>query len=536
MNAINAVQLWRLWAEGLARVAHGKEKLRFPGAQWVNARLSYRIFLRIFLWRGEFTRRWLHHGQGRAVRGTVNVLTSDLVPGSASKVVPTQRSQSLVFCRVVLVLLTAAIAAGCAVVVESDAVRLCRSLVPAFNSAETTLDVRTVDAARTVHGTLVTVSYLAARGLDVPIKRAISCILKRDPAKPAYLELTNLATEDGPLGDVRLHLLRRHWIESGRAAVSDPAPVLMIWHLPDVNRRLAELLQIGVGSLTNLSIYALLAASYALIYGLIGRINLAFGELAMVSGYGAFLGFGLVGTDGSALLAVMAAGAFAIWTSVSQGAALGHLLLRPLAAQPGQHILVATVGLSIFWSELVRLTQGSGSRWMAPLLSQPFGLLRSDKYIVTATPMTFIVLTAALTAITAALTLLARSRFGRAWRAFADDPFAASLVGINPTQILFKTMVLASTLAGLAGLLTAFAYGGVGHAAGMVVGLKSLIAAVIGGIGSVRGAVLGAISVAVAETLWSAFFPIEYRDLVIFLALAALLTLRPEGLFGGATR
>jgi branched-chain amino acid transport system permease protein len=434
------------------------------------------------------------------------------------------------------VLIALLLLAGCAVVVESDAVRLCRSLIPAFNSSDTALDVRTVDASRTVHGTLVTVMYMTARGTEAPVKRAISCILKRDPSKPARLELTNLATEHGPLGDVRLHLLRRHWIDSGRAAVSDPAPVLTIWPLPEVPRQVAEITQIAVGSLTNLSIYALLAAAYALIYGLIGRINLAFGELAMVSGYGTFLGFGLIGRDGPVGLAVLVAAAIGIWTSATQGAAMGQLVIGPLAARPGQHILVATVGLSIFWSELMRLTQGSGGRWMAPLLSQPFGLMRSGTYIVTLTPMAIVVLTVAMAAIAMAILLLARSRFGRAWRAYADDPFAASLLGVDPRQILLKTMLLASCLAGLGGALTALAYGGVGHAGGLVVGLKSLIAAVIGGIGSVRGAVLGAITVAVAETLWSAFFPIEYRDLVIFSALAALLALRPEGLFGGSTR
>jgi branched-chain amino acid transport system permease protein len=439
-----------------------------------------------------------------------------------------------------LVVLVVLLLAGCTVVVESDAVRLCRSLIPAFNSGSTLIDVLKVEAGRTVHGTLVTVSYMAeaqpAPRREAPVKRAISCILKRDPAKPARLDLTNLATEYGPLGDVRLHLLQRHWIESGRAAISDPAPVLSLWQLPHVPRRLAEIVQIAVGSLTNMSIYALLAAAYALIYGLIGRINLAFGELAMVAGYGTFLGFSLFATSGNAAVAILAASALGIWTSATQGGAMSHGVIRPLASRPGQHMLVATIGLSIAWSELVRLTQGSGGRWMAPLLAQPFGLMRSGTYVVTLTPMVLVVLVAALTAVGATLMLLTRSRFGRAWRATADDPFAAALLGIAPQRILFATMLLAAALAGLGGALTALAYGGVGHAGGLVIGLKALIAAVIGGVGSVRGAVFGALMVAGAETLWSAFFPIDYRDLVVFAALAALLTLRPEGLFGGATR
>lgn len=445
-------------------------------------------------------------------------------------------SRMTAWCGAAAALLVAALLGGCTVLVETDAVRLCRSLVPAFNSAEYAIDVRTVSASRTVYGTIVTVSYFAARRGEPADKRAISCIVKRDPAKPEALILTNLATEDGPLGDVRLHLLRRHWIESGRAAISDPVPVLTLWPMPEVPRGAAVLAQAGVGSLTNLSIYALLAAAYALIYGLIGRINLAFGELAMLAGYGTFLGFGLIGSDGNVALALLCAVALGIWTSATQGAAMGHLVLAPLTTRPGQHILVATVGLSIFWSELARLSQGSGGHWMAPMLSQPFGLVRAGAFVVTSTPMSLIVPLVALGAIAATLGLLAASRFGRTWRAVADDPVAVSLLGIDPAQSLLKTMLLASCLAGLAGALTALAYGGVGHGGGLVVGLKSLIAAVIGGIGSVRGAVLGACAVALTETLWSAYFPIEYRDLVIFAALAVLLALRPEGLFGGSTR
>ena len=425
---------------------------------------------------------------------------------------------------------------GCAVIVESDAVRLCRSLIPAFNTGDKKIDVTRLAASRIEHGILVTVAYTAARGREAPVKRAISCILQRDAAKPAVLELTNLATEDGPLGDVRLHLIRRHWIASGLAAVSDPSPVMMAGPVPEVPRLVAETLQISVGSLTSLAIYALLAAAYALIYGLIGRINLAFGELAMVAGYGAFLGFGLMGTHAGAALAVLAGVAVGLWTSAIQGAALGRLVLGPLAGRPGQHILVATVGVSIFWSELVRLTQGSGNRWMAPLLSQPFGMARSGDYVVTVTPMGLLVPMIAAAALLATLLLLRRSRFGRAWRAYADDPLASGLLGIDPKRVLLSTMLLAACVAGLAGVLTAFVYGGVGHGGGLVIGLKALIAAVIGGIGSVRGAILGAVLLGMCETAWAVLLPIEYRDPAIFAALALLLAIKPEGLFGGDTR
>jgi branched-chain amino acid transport system permease protein len=424
--------------------------------------------------------------------------------------------------------------AGCAALFYDDAIKLCRSMIPAFNGADTQIEISRADAGTTVHGTLVTIAYVARRGAAGRTPRAISCIVRddgqRNVRQNGRLQLTNLATENGPLGEERLHLLRRFWINSGLAAVSDPAPIALSGFVPEVPRGAAEVLQLLLSSLAGLSIYTLLAAAYALIYGLIGRINLAFGELAMLAGYGTFLGFAMVAADGPLSLAVLAAVIVGLFTCLTQGAALGHLVLARLVDRPGQHILIATIGLSIFWSEAVRLAQGSGNRWLSPLLTQPIGVARADTYIVTVTPMGLLVPYIGICAILATLVFLERSRFGRAWRATADDAFAAALFGINPAVTLLRTM-LASALAGLGGILTTLTYGGVGHAGGLVIGLKALIAAVIGGIGSVRAAVLGALLLGLAETAWSWMFRIEYRDLAIFIGLAAALVLRPEGLF-----
>lgn len=428
-------------------------------------------------------------------------------------------------------LLTALVLGGCAALIHDESIKLCRSMIPAFNVAGAKIDVRSADASNTTHGSLVTVVYSVARGEGAPERRAISCIVRSDGGRNARLELTNLATEIGPLGAERLHLLHRYWISNGMAAISDPAPIALGGFVPELPRTLAHGLQILLSGLTNLSIYALLAAAYALIYGLVGRINLAFGELAMLAGYGAFLGFSMVTVDAWLGIAVLAAVAVGLFTCMAHGVALGHLVFAKLVDRPGQHLLIATIGLSMAWSELVRLSQGSGNRWIPPLLSRPLGIARADDYIVTVTPMGLIIPYVATCAVLLALVTMRASRFGRAWRAFADDPFAAALFGINPARMLFHTMLLACALAGLGGILSVLAYGGVGHGGGLVVGLKALIAAVIGGIGSVRGAVFGALALGLAETLWSAFFQIEYRDLAIFAALAVVLIIRPEGLF-----
>jgi branched-chain amino acid transport system permease protein len=126
------------------------------------------------------------------------------------------------------------------------------------------------------------------------------------------------------------------------------------------------------------------------------------------------------------------------------------------------------------------------------------------------------------------------SRFGRAWRACADDAQAAALFGIDRGRVMLTTFALASALAGLAGYAMTIYYGTLGYAGGMVLGLKALLAAVAGGIGSVPGAFLGGLLLGCTEALWSALFPIEFRELAIFTLLVVLLVVRPSGLFGFA--
>jgi branched-subunit amino acid ABC-type transport system permease component len=122
------------------------------------------------------------------------------------------------------------------------------------------------------------------------------------------------------------------------------------------------------------------------------------------------------------------------------------------------------------------------------------------------------------------------TRFGKQWRAYADDPLAAELFGIDPKAIFAKTFAIASAMAGLSGFVMTIFYGGVGYGASTALGLKALIAAILGGIGSVPGAFLGGLIIGAFEALWSAIFPIDYRDVAVYCLLAGVLILRPGGI------
>ena len=440
-------------------------------------------------------------------------------------------------CIVVLLASIAMLVTGCAGLVDSEEQRSCRSLLPAMNAEASRFELVNIGTAGdpSTNESIVNIVYIvlpetSRAPSSEAMLRSLSCTFgsMKNRGVP---ELTAVATEQGPLAPLRLHILRRHWIDSGLAAIADPVPVNILAGAPRLPKPVASAAQHLLASLPSVAVYALLATAYSLVYGLVGRINLAFGDLSSLAGYGAFLGFSMIG-DGNALAAVAIAVVVGLFTAALHGGVLGRLVIAPLASGPGQHILIATIGMSIVWQESMRLAQGAGSRWISPMLNRPLGVARADEFIVTITPMSLAVATVAGLAAAAVVLIMQRSRFGLQWRACADDPVAAQLFGIAPGSILVRTMVLAGLLAGLGGILTTFYYGGVGYAGGLVIGLKALVAAIVGGIGSVRGALLGGLLLGVAETAWSGFFSIEYRDPAIFVGLAIVLWARPAGLFG----
>jgi branched-subunit amino acid ABC-type transport system permease component len=335
------------------------------------------------------------------------------------------------------------------------------------------------------------------------------------------------------LGELRLQLLKRFWL-AAEGAAADPEPIAGATRVPALPRPIAVTLQHVLLALPSSAIYALLAAAYSLIYGLVGRINLAFGELAAVSGYAAFLGVALAGPSGGIAVPLLLALLLALLAAMFYGVASGRFVFQPLSSQTGQRVLIGTIALAIVLQEFLRLAQGSRLKWVQPMLGTPYAVARAGDYVVTVTPMAVGAAALCLLAAGALLALMRASRFGRSWRACADDPGAAELFGVDRRRVLLMTFALGSVLAGLAGYVITVYYGTLGYAGGIVLGLKALLAAVLGGIGSVPGAFLGGLLLGGAEALWSGLFPIEFRDLAIFSGLVALLVFRPAGLFGFA--
>ena len=294
---------------------------------------------------------------------------------------------------------------------------------------------------------------------------------------------------------------------------------------------LAYGLQQTMNALPLVAIYALLAAAYSLVYGLVGRINLAFGEFAAIGGYGAVWGVAFAASTGS-FVPIVAALTVGILAAMLHGIIAGRWVFAPLARASGQTGLVATIGLALFLQEYLRLTQGSSPHWINPVLNAPVPLGRASDFVVTVTPMALLTAGIAAMAASALLTLMKFSRFGREWRAYADDPKAAMLFGVDPRAIFAKTFALACAIAGLSGCIMTLYYGAFGYGGSTALGLKALIAAILGGIGSIPGAFLGGLAIGIFEAVWQSFFHGEYRDLAVYLVLVAMLIFRPGGFLG----
>ena len=423
---------------------------------------------------------------------------------------------------------------GCGRATDSEQLRLCSLLPAVLHPAGTEIrDFRVAPAQLGRSG--VQVAYAAREPDATSTVHSVTCGFGGTTFDRDRLDLVAVETDQVVLGEARLLYLKRFLAEAEREGAAAPRPPQ---GLPQFSRGIAYAMQQLINAAALAAVYALLATAYSLIYGLVGRINLAFGEIAVLGAYGAIggvaaavaLGVGDAIT-GLALALVLAAAISGSWSLL-----IGRVVVEPLHARHrlGQPILIATAAVALSIQEFLRITQGARERWTPPAFNQPIALARADEFIVTVTPMQIVVAFLGLVAACGVLLLLGRTRFGRAWRAFADDPGTAALFGVDGRRLLASTFLLAGLLAGFSGWIVAAYYGNISFSMGAILGLKALVAAVVGGIGSVPGAFLGGICVALIEATWSAYFDITARDIVVFSLLIVVFVLRPGGLLGFA--
>lgn len=289
------------------------------------------------------------------------------------------------------------------------------------------------------------------------------------------------------------------------------------------------------------SIYALIALGYTMVYGVLGIINFAHGEVLMI---GALVSLTLI--QGMMMLTPFLPGwlilALVLPITMAVCAALSYTIervaYRPLRNAPRLAPLISAIGMSVLLQTIAMMVWSRDPLMYPQLLpSLPIQLFNSA---VTITGKELIIIAVAFLVMCALLLLVERTRLGRAMRATAEQTQIAALMGVNPNRVISITFMLGGALAGLAGVMIATNYGNANFYMGFIPGLKAFTAAVLGGIGNIRGAMLGGLLLGLIESLGAGYIGdltggvlgSNYQDIFAFIVLIMVLVLRPSGLLG----
>jgi branched-chain amino acid transport system permease protein len=285
------------------------------------------------------------------------------------------------------------------------------------------------------------------------------------------------------------------------------------------------------------SVYALVALGYTMVYGILGLINFAHGEVVMIGAMIALTVLKALLTAAFApVLAVLLALLAAMAVCMALGYSIERIAYRPLRNAPRLAPLITAIGVSIVLQNLAMMIWGREYHsFNLPFIStshQFAGAMVNDVQIG--------IVVVALIVMTALMWLVHRTRMGRTMRAVAENPSAAALMGVDINRVISITFMLGSALAAIAGFMVSANYGIVHYYMGFMLGLKAFTAAVLGGIGNLRGAMLGGVLLGLIESLGAGyigdltggFLGSNYQDVFAFFVLIAVLIFRPSGLLG----
>ena len=284
------------------------------------------------------------------------------------------------------------------------------------------------------------------------------------------------------------------------------------------------LLQQLVNGLMLGSAYSLIAIGYALIFGVLGLVHLAHGEVFMM---GALIGLQVV-------LWAKAGPIAALVGAIAGTALLGALIelgaFRPIRARGGPVFapMVATIGVGLVLQEVATKVFG-GEQVGFPHRMEP---VTWQLGAVTISSVQLLILGTSLLLMLALHLWVTRTRMGMAMRASAESIVVARLLGISTDRVILITFAVASALAGAAGVLVGLTYNAISPFMGIDMGVKGLAIMLLGGLGNIYGAMVGGLLLGAVEVLSVAYLASSYRDAFAFGAMILILLVRPQGLFG----
>ncbi|MFJ5300156.1 branched-chain amino acid ABC transporter permease LivH [Pseudomonas sp. NPDC088368] len=293
-------------------------------------------------------------------------------------------------------------------------------------------------------------------------------------------------------------------------------------------------LQQTINGLTLGAIYGLVALGYTMVYGIVGMINFAHGEVYMIGAFISLIAFTVLGLLGITWvpLAILLVLVIAVVFTALYGWAVERIAYRPLRRSFRLAPLISAIGMSIFLQNYVQILQGARTRTLPQQVSGGFTLWETNGFSVQVTiiQIAIVVLTFCLMALL--FHAVERTRFGRSQRACEQDMEMAGMAGIDVGRTISITFMVGAALAAAAGLMTTLYYGSVDFFIGFLAGVKAFTAAVLGGIGSIPGAMIGGLLIGLVEAYWGGYVSGAYKDVSVFAVLILVLTVRPTGLFG----
>lgn len=285
------------------------------------------------------------------------------------------------------------------------------------------------------------------------------------------------------------------------------------------------------------SIYALVALGYTMVYGIMGLINFAHGEVVMIGAMVALMVIKLLLNSGlPVFVVILIALAAAAVVCMAVGFSIERIAYRPLRRAPKLAPLITAIGVSIVLQNLAMLIWGRNYHAFPPILPSS----EIEVFGATITSLQVAIILIAALMMSGLIVLIHRTRLGRAMRATSENPAIAQLMGVDINQVISLTFVIGSALAAVAGLMVSANYSIAHYYMGFMLGLKAFTAAVLGGIGNIAGAVLGGILLGLIESLGAGyigdltggFLGSHYQDIFAFFVLICVLIFRPSGLIG----
>ena len=282
------------------------------------------------------------------------------------------------------------------------------------------------------------------------------------------------------------------------------------------------------------SIYGLIAIGYTMVYGIVGMINFAHGDVFMIGAflalivYLALVAIGVTFVPLALLLVLIVAMAL----TALYGWSVERIAYRPLRGSFRLAPLISAIGMSIFLQNYAQVAQGARVKPLPPVVTGGYQFGAADGFVVNISNVQIIIVLTTIALMVGFSMLVAKTPLGRAQRACEQDRKMASLLGVDVDRTISLTFVMGAALASVAGLMYLLYYGVVDFYIGFVAGVKAFTAAVLGGIGSLPGAMIGGLLIGLIETFWSAYFSVEYKDVAAFSILIVVLIFLPSGLLG----